>query len=318
MKIRVKRIILAVFGGKTFLWTSSCIGLFLGLGHIYYFLTGDFRLANVLTHAPYPLEVVTPSPSAEDDQGIQHILDKEFHFLDHGHQTFVFVSQDQQHVLKLFKSDYLQYSWAIHILPPIPPFRQLFLHRGEKKDNRMRKLLNGYAIANAYDRDNSGLLYFSPNQEERNSGKTVTLLNMFGKRWALNLNAVVFAIQKKAVTTNCELTQLLSAGNVTKAKQRLQQLFSLYFSEFRRGIVDHDYNLLDNTGFVGDRAIRLDVGKVSLDKSILNDAVNRALLKRIVRKRIKPWIQSHFPQYFSDLSLEMDQLLVKQGKEGCD
>ncbi|MGA8165482.1 MAG: hypothetical protein WB791_10780 [Waddliaceae bacterium] len=303
---------MAMFGRKTILWTSSSLGLLLGLGHLYYFLTGDFRPGNVLMHAPYPLEV--PAPCAEDRQHIQQILDQEFDFLGHGHQTFVFASRDQRYVLKLFKSDYLQYSWAIHVLPPIPPFKHLFLHRGAKKESRLRKVLHGYTVAYAYDRDNSGLLCFSPNQKGKMMGQSTIRLNTLGRGWLLNVNSVVFAIQKKAVTTCRELTQQLAAGNVDKAKQRLKQLFSLYLSEFQRGIIDRDENLLDNTGFVDDRAIRFDVGKISLDAGIVNEAAQRALLKKIVSKRLKPWIRSRFPRYFSDLSLEMDQLLAALGE----
>lgn len=292
---------------KLFLIVAFVV-LFLGLGHLYYMMTGDFRLSDVLTESPYDLTVRLPELTVEERLRIVKVIDQDFYFLGHGHQTYAFVSEDQKYVLKLFKADYLQRSWMINIFPPIPPFRQFFLHRGESREYRMRRLLNGYAIAYALDRENSGLLYFQPNIGN-SWDKNVQLIDKLGLRVTLDLDAVVFAIQEKAVTTRNVLHKLLSVGDVAGARRRIRQLLEMYLSEYQRGIFDHDHNLIDNTGFVGDRAIRQDVGKIVLDEEIQVRETMFQDLQKIIHKRLGPWIQSHYPRYYPELSRELERFL---------
>jgi hypothetical protein len=72
----------------------------------------------------------------------------------------------------------------------------------------------------------------------------------------------------------------------------------MYLAEYQRGIVDRDHNVVHNTGFVGMRPIRLDVGRLTLDDEIKNPVVYQKDLDNVIHKRILPWVKKNYPQYY--------------------
>ncbi len=293
---------------RNLFWILGFLIFLLGIGHLYYHLTGDFRIAHVMSKTFYPLQVELPKLTAKERRQVGKILDQHFYFLGHGHQSFVFASDDGNYVLKLFRKDFIKRTWLKNVIPPITPFRSLFLHQGKGEEYRIRRVINGHAIAYALDRDNCGMIYFHFNQENR-FGKAVTLVDKLGIKRTIIPESYVFAIQKRAVTTRQELTRLMAEGNVEETKRRIQQLFDFYLSAYRRGILDNDHKLIDNTGFVGDRVIRQDVGRLVLDPETQNLENIKTDLRKIVRKRLQPWFKSYYPQYYSEISEEMEQFL---------
>ena len=277
----------------------------LAFGHIYYRITGDFRASNILI-----VNLSTPviQPSDNEREKAKEILKQPFAFLGYGHQTYVFVSQDQKYVLKFFMNDYLQRTWYFKIIPPIPPFKQFVIYNGESKQYRMQRLLNGYATAYHLNRENSGLFYLHY-QEEQPLNCTACLVNRLGITQHLNLDDFIFVIQERVVTTREELTKLFKEKNTARVKERIRQLFDLYLSEYQHALFDHDHNLIDNTGFAGEKAIRHDLGKLVKDDAILSSDVYCEDLRKITWKRIDPWISSHFPQYRKEISQELESLL---------
>lgn len=287
-----------------FLIAFAFILLILG-GHVYYRTTGDFD-TNYLLEAKKG-EVGTNLEAPSD---VRNILGRPFHYLGQGHQTFAFVSEDGKVVLKLFKKDYLKRSGWQNLFPPVPPFRSFLLHEGRAKDLRREKLLKGYSAAYLHDKKNSGLVYYHPHMTADAKLKVV-LMTGFKFKKSLDLNNEVFAIQVKAVTTKEELSHLLSKRDIPKAKKRIHELISLYFSSYRNGIFDHDHNLLDNTGFYEERAIRQDIGKVVYEPQMINRAFVTADLKKIQEERLGSWFRKQFPADAEELIRTMDREIEK-------
>jgi hypothetical protein len=276
-------------------------------GHIYYTITGDFRPSNILT-----INSSTPfiQNTYDETEKAKKILQQPFSFLGYGHQTYVFVSQDQKYVLKFFMKDYLQRTWYYNIFPPIPPFKQYIIHTGDSKEYRMHRLLNGYATAYHSNRENSGLLYLHYILEPP-LNCVVNLVNKLGLKEALNVSNFIFAIQERVATTREELTRLLREKNLLRAQERIQQIFDLYLSEYQLALLDHDHNLIDNTGFLGEKAIRHDLGKLVKDDNILYSKAYSEDLKKIAWERIDPWIASHFPEYREEIAKELKNIIRK-------
>ena len=274
--------------------------LLLGSGHLYLHMTGDFQKDYLLPSGPYPHPVTLPTLPAEEISRAESIFRQGFYYLGHGNQTYVFGSDDGRYVLKLFKKDYLKRTWVKHLIPPIFPIRSLFLYSGAGKESREKKLLNGYTAAYTYARDLAGLLYFHLNQDMTLT-HTVTLRGGLGVTYEIKLGDYVFALQERATTTKVELSRLLSEGELEEAKKRICQLLELYRTGYRRGIQDLDYNFLDNTGFVGQRAIRQDVGKIILNPAVMTPDGAKQDLNKVVEKRLKPWIRKRYPKYYPEL-----------------
>lgn len=250
---------------------SLCL-LMLALGHGYYALTGDFQISQLLQAEANGIGAgVAPSV----------VPSREFTYLGHGHQSFAFLSRDGTVVLKLFKNDYLNRSAWKNVIPPIFFLRPLFLYTGEGKASRMRRLLNGYEAAFAYDRENAGLLAF--HQYKTGCPLPCTLVDALGAKQTLNLDDYVFALQVKAVPFRKEMSSLDQEGR----DRRLQQLETLYLAEAERKILDHDHNVFDNIGFLDDRAIRIDSGKIEYRPDLDAEAFHRNY-RKIVENRLRP------------------------------
>lgn len=290
------------------LFFSLSVLALLAFGHIYYRITGDFRPSNILTvNSPTP-----PIQSTDSErEKAKEILKQPFSFLGYGHQTYVFVSQDQKYVLKFFMKDYLQRTWYFNLIPPVPPFKRYVIYDGKSKQYRMERLLNGYAWAYHLNRKNSGL-YYLHYQSEVPLNCIVCLVNRLGITQHFDLDDFIFAIQERVVTTRDELTRLFKEKNIARAKERIHQLFDLYLSEYQQALLDHDHNLIDNTGFVEEKAIRHDLGKLVKDETILSPEVYAEDLRKIAWKRIDPWVSLHFPEYRKEISQELETLLKQK------
>lgn len=270
---------------------------FLLFGHLYYFFTGDFQEAHILKRSDIEKSLFLKDQS---EQETEKILQQNFYYLDAGHQTYAFLSEDKKYVLKLFKKDYLTRSPLVNILPPVYPFRTLFLHRGISKETRINKLIRGYSLAITLDMENSGLLFLNLSPENPSFQK-VQLFNGLGRKLDIDINPLIFALQKKAVPTKKVLSDLLSKGDIENAKLLINKLIDLYISQYQKGIFDHDHNFLDNTGFVDDTPIRVDVGKIELKPDIKEKSVYMKDLRKLIDKRLLPWIQKNYPQYYEDI-----------------
>jgi len=284
---------------KKCLRAAAAVATLLLFGHIYYLQTGDFRLDYLLV-----------ARSSQSETGLSggdvgKILRKNYYYLDHGNQTFAFLSEDRLHVLKLFKKEYLCRGKWSSILPPISFFRCFFLHRGKSKEKRRKKLLDGYKTGYLHDKKNSGLIYYHPVKEDIAELRT-TLVTALGNKISIDLNGFVFAIQVKVTTTKEELFRLFSKKDITTVKQRFQQLLDLYFDEYRKGIIDNDHNFLANTGFCGEQAIRQDVGKVVKIEHLSQEFVESDL-RKLRDERIFPWLKKYFPEYLETLVKVIDE-----------
>lgn len=214
------------------------------------------------------------------------IMKHPFFYLDRGRQSFAFVSADGKYVLKFFdtrclRDDLIPDPWTV-------PRK-----RCEKK---MALLVAGYKLAFGKDRDNTGLVYVQLGANLALMGTYVTLRDRFGIEHRVDLSTVPFVLQYKAVPTREVISELLSKGDLQGAQERLRQIRVLYMDEYARGIYDRDHNFMYNTGFIGDRAIRIDVGRLR-DAPNMVDAANHDKDFQIIARRLDEWLGRHYPKY---------------------
>jgi len=272
---------------KTFKILVS-IALIIGLGHLYYQYTGNFRTDDILRADDQLLSF--PELDKSEAEDIQRRMDQTFHYVGHGHQTYVFIGDDGETMLKLFMKNYVRSDWVRYLFPPLPPLRKWMLHTGENHRFRQQRLLNGYALCYARDKDNCGLLYFHFDQAAPIS--SIRVVDALGFTHDIPSDQAVFALQRKAVITKEVLHDLLSKGDTEGVREAVHKILSLYREQFEKGLVDRDRNFLENTGFVDGRPIRTDVGKV-----VLNDGSYTLEYEygKIIDKRLSKWIKKHFP-----------------------
>lgn len=229
------------------------------------------------------------SPAKE----LESVLNQPFTFLGSGNQSYAFESQDKKTVLKLFKFHTLQ---GLDPYDLVPRYFQTF-HDNHAKDRKKKvdRLLNGLVLAENYNRDNSGILYihFPPTPL---FGKHVSIRDRAGRTHNLDLDHYVFVLQKKAIPLSETLRHHFDQGDVQGAVSKLFALYQMISSDLKTGLYDQDHNVISNTGFVGDTPIRIDFGKLSLQKIEPSQEI-----KKINNERIIPWIKRNYPHYETEL-----------------
>jgi hypothetical protein len=256
-------------------------------GHSFY--DRQFHLENITFHGLSPLE--TPQ-IVEQRAFLDKIIDQPFYYLDRGKQSFVFVSADDKYVLKFFD---VKCSWSGGMLSSLS---------SEDCQKKLLRLIHGYRIADAYDRDYGGVLFTQivPNPSLQ---LNVIVTDRFGFKHTIDLSSVPFVVQKKAVPTRTVLTALLINHDVSAACHKLRQIIDMYVEEHRRGLWDSDHNFMYNTGFIDDQPVRIDLGRLSLDEEKQNPQIFAREIKKIAFDRLEDWLERHFPLYSTQILADM-------------
>ena len=288
-------------------WMSLLlVGLLLfGAGRLYYRLTDDFRLANIQYTLPFEAPWKTDDLTFEESQALALIFEQSFFYIGKGSQCYAFASEDGQYVLKFFKFKHLKPSLMVDLLPPIPPFRAFKQNCCERKIRKLISLFSGYDLAYRQNRQQSGLLYLhlTPTHYLH---LTATVVDKIGIKRKIDLDEVIFLVQRKGETLRDRLRTLLDQGNINEAKQTLADIMTMYVSEYKKGLFDHDHGVMHNTGFIGPIPFHLDVGKFKKDERFKQPAIYQQDLKLVVCK-INAWIQKSYPQYYLVLSHFLEQ-----------
>lgn len=243
----------------------------------------EFSVSNITMDLPkHPEWDIAPLNDADQARLIS-ILSQPFTYLGKGNQVFAFESRDHQYVLKFFKFSHLKPSWYTG---------------NESKEWRIQRIFSSHKLAYDLNKDNAGLIFMQLNPGG-GFHQVVDVTDGWGYHRQIDLNQVIFVVQQKTTPSRVVLSELLDRGDVATAIKRFQALIELQLSEYARGIYDQDHNLMHNTGFIGEKAIRFDVGKMAR----LNVDPQLDLAK--IHKRIDKWVQRYYPHYHHAIMKEL-------------
>lgn len=296
MKKPVRRRLIWIISITAFLYLSM---------RLYFNATDDFRLSNITYHMPYQKNWEIPSPSTEEEQRLQTILNQEFSYLGKGAQSYAFSSDDGKYVLKFFKFKHLRPSVFQDMLPSIGFIKKYKDKQAARKQRKLYGVFQGYKLAYDLHKSESGLLFIQLNISG-NPKRTVVVRDKIGLKRTVALEKIPFIVQEKGQTLRVVLGDLLQKGDVAAAEDRIGKIFDLYASEYSKGIYDHDHGVMQNTGFVGDRPIHLDVGKMVNEETMRQTDVAKKDMHH-VEDKINFWIKKFYPAYSDRLAKFIDQ-----------
>lgn len=274
--------------------------LLFGSVRLYYHLTDDFRVGNMTYKLPFEAPWQVPTLITEEHQHLTEVLNQKFYYMGKGAQCYAFASEDQQYVLKFFKFKHLKPNFIVDFLPPIPPFRDYKQSCVERKKRKLISVFNGYDLAYREYRQGSELLYLHLVPTDY-LHLQATVVDKIGLTRKIDLDQVVFLVQKKGDTLRTRLTHLFKHEHVQQAKQALASVLAMYIGEYKKGIFDHDHDVLHNTGFVGDHPFHLDVGKLNKDEKIRRLEIYKKDFEHVVWKMDR-WVKASYPAYYAEIS----------------
>lgn len=280
---------------RTLVWLLIAALSLFALARFYYYATDDFRLGNITFPLPYEKNWEITSPTVAEEKTLDAILAQSFVYLGKGAQSYVFASEDGKYVLKFFKFKHLHPSVFVNALPPIGPLKAYKEKQAARKERKLFGVFNSYKLAYDVDKEESGLIFMQLNTEN-NPERYVTIIDKIGIKRTIDLQKYPFVLQYKGESLRTVIGELLKEQDVDTAEKRLGQILDLYAQEYAKGVYDHDHGVMQNTGFIGDKSIHLDVGKLLREENMRDKAHAKADAELVVRN-INLWMKKNYPQY---------------------
>lgn len=227
---------------------------------VYHKITDGFSLENVVF-----LTSPSTSISLEEQVQVDTILKQRFHYLAKGGQSFAFLSEDGQYVLKFFK-----------------------------KNTKKRKepfAMSSAKLAYEKLREESGIIFLHLNPTENQLPMT-KIVNKLGFEIPVEMDKMAFYIQKHAQLASQKIALLAKQKDQKEIKQVFSQLFEMIRKMDQKGLIDLDDGMVDNLGFIEDKAMIIDIGRLAEKE---NQQVHREDLERRA-DRLRVWLKKHYPE----------------------
>jgi hypothetical protein len=288
---------------KYLLYFILLLLVLLGSGRLYYRLTDGFRMSQVSMELPYRQEWEIRELSQQEKAQLEEAYSQPYHYLDKGHQAYVFASRDGQYVLKLLKFQRVRVAdWLRRTSLPFG-WEEWRKRRIEKKDQMLNSLLLSWKLAFDALKEEAAIVYVHINPTEHLKQK-LQLVDKIGLRHELDLDRAIFLIQRRAPLLAPTLDEMMAASKEADAKALLDQLLTLFVSEYRRGLAEKELFILRNTGVLEGRPIHIDTGRFEWDQALIRPENYRSELRRKTLK-LRAWLEERYPE----LSAYLDQRL---------
>ncbi len=269
-------------------------------------------MAFIHSDLPYNPAWETKPISNETRLELEAIFSQKFRYLGCGGQSFVFVSENNEYVIKFFKHRLFRKPYSIFLTLPLPSVIEL--SRLRKLNRALFKLnrdFTSYKLAYEELREETGLMYIHLNKGTELK-RTLNIVDKIGIEHEIDLDEVEFVVQKHADQLCPRIDALTAEGDITGARNTLHSILEVIIKRCKKGIFDEDPRIHNNLGLIGQRAIFMDVGRFVRDPERSIPSVYYNDLKAIIDKRFRPWLERCHPELIPFLDEEMDKFDVKK------
>jgi len=245
--------------------------------------TDGFALTKIHSNLSYNSDWETSAPPKEMLEMLDDIFNQTFTYLSSGGQAYVFVSEDGKYVLKFFKHHLRRLPFLLKHLP-LP--KNLAAKREKKRAGRIKKLhrdFNSYKLAFESLSEETGLLFVHLNKTDHLK-KHLRIIDKLNIEHLLDLDQLEFILQKKATLAFTYLRNLINQGENEAAKKAIESICTLILNRCKMGIYDEDAKIHRNFGFIDNRAVLIDVGRLKYDERRKEVDVQKADLRKITQQ----------------------------------
>lgn len=269
------------------------VAALVGVERFSHALTDGFSYPNITSSLPYnPKWEITFEP--EDLSELETALDQPYSYLESGSQSYVFISEDNNYVLKFFKHK----RWRMNPFYEKLPLPKTLAEKRErwkrKKKETVASTFGSCKIAYTVFKNETGVIFVHLNKNHP-FNHTITLKDRIGLKHHIQLGGVEFVVQKKAIPTGEYLLSLKKEGKTKEAKEALRKLLAFTEMRAKKGFSDKDPHLIRNFGFIDGKAVELDIGGFHRDpKKNLEYFYNHELKK--IHSKLLPWLHENYPE----------------------
>lgn len=255
--------------------------------------TDSFTILAISSNHPYRSEFFTHPLTKEEEKELNKALNQPYRYFGQGGQTYVFFSEDGNYVIKFFKQRLFRPSWILNHLP-LPPFLHKFrAKKNWKRKDKMRRDFFSYKVASEELKNETGILYSHLNPTKHLQVK-LSIQDRLRIWHTLDLDHFDFIVQYRADLAFDKIEYLLMQDKIQEAKEAIAQVFALIAKRAEKGFRDRDPNIQTNCGFIGNQAIKIDVGRFMPSEEIKNkETRNEDILK--ITAHFEDWIRTNHP-----------------------
>lgn len=270
--------------------------------------TDGFSIPAIASNRVYNEEYATRPLSFPERQTLQNALNQHYVYFGRGGQSFVFFSKDGQYVLKFFQQRHFRPNWLLNHLP-LPKFLQRYrFKKNWKRQDKLHRDFFSYKVAFDDLLDITGLIYVHLNPTE-NIKKRIHITDPLHISHQIDLDQFDFIIQNRAENTLERIDRCMREKNIDQAKQTIQTVLNLVSMRCQRGYQDRDPNLCTNCGFLGEKAIKLDVGRFGVNEEMKKTAIhNEEMIK--VAKPLEKWLLAFYPELIDSFHSALEETLL--------
>jgi hypothetical protein len=268
--------------------------------------TDGFSMAFIhsdLTHNP---AWETQPISNETHTELTAVFSQKFRYLGCGGQSFVFVSENNEYVIKFFKHRQFRKPYSFFLTLPLPSVFELSrLHKLHRALFKLNRDFSSYKLAYEDLREETGLIYIHLNKGTELE-RTLNIVDKIGIEHEIDLDKVEFVVQKRADQLYSRINELAAQGELIEAKKTLHAVIKVIVDRCKKGIFDEDPRIHNNLGLIGQKAIFIDIGRFVRDPGRCLPSVYKNDLRAIIDKRFRPWLERYHPQLIAYLDEEID------------
>jgi hypothetical protein len=282
-------------------------------GRLYYRVTDGFLVRNTTSDLAYNEKWETTPLSPQEQPLLDSILSQKFRYLGKGCQSYVFLSEDKNYVLKFLKYQRFRPQPWIVPLSHVPFIKGYCLRNIEKKNKKLTMLFDSWKNAFEELRPETGLVYVHLNKS-KDLGKILTIYDKLGFEHHVNVDEMEFLIQKRAQMLCPTIDKMMTQNDVDGSKELITRLLNLVLSEYERGLADNDHALMQNTGVYEGFPIHIDVGQFVHNEMIKNPEVYKQELFSKTFK-FRKWLNRQYPELASFLEEKLLKIIGERFHE---
>jgi hypothetical protein len=270
---------------------------------------GGFALDKISYAIPPSQEILAPPVSEEQKKELSTLFSHSFHFIKAGKQSYAFVSDDGSCVIKFFKKSYLfPDTRDIFRLPPFFYLKNFLLSYLERSASRFEEAAGGYQMGFSQLKEETAILY-THFQRSQDLQQMLCLVDSHERKFSVDLDSSYFVVQKRADLMYERIDQLMQEGKEEEAKEALVSVLHLIAHRLRQGIADQDHGVRKNYGFIGKRAVQIDVGDFFQSDNVKRGAGFRRELHHMAKKLVL-WATKEHPSLVPTINQELATLVV--------
>ncbi|NGX32509.1 MAG: hypothetical protein K1060chlam4_00557 [Candidatus Anoxychlamydiales bacterium] len=278
----------------------SLIALIAVFSKAWVFYSSSFRLDKI---EPKELFLNHFEINILENKDLSAIFNQKYRFLSKGRQSFVFVSDDNRYVLKLFRYHRYRQSIFCNLISSFEIAKKYTTKIQDEKNDLYYESMNSYKLAYEKLKDETATIYVHLNKTN-NLNRKLQIEDKFKNIHLVDLNEVGFALQKKAFSFK---KALLNAKNDKKAFEiLLSSFFDNLQSIYSKNILNKDRHVIQNLGVIDDRVVEIDIGRFI----IKNDFNEEKLKKEATHYTtyLKKWLLKNAPYSIKFLDEKLYEL----------